>query len=62
MCQKAKRSYQKDLATFQEARETNAQALVADDINQGINGSAMPGGDKFLVLNFEWVLVYSVPR
>ncbi|XP_051146356.1 zinc finger protein ZOP1 [Andrographis paniculata] len=34
---KAKRSYQKDLATFQEARETNAQALVADD------EFAMPG-------------------
>ncbi|GFP84547.1 ww domain-binding protein 4 [Phtheirospermum japonicum] len=36
---KAKRSYQKDLATFQEARESNAQ-----DINQGTgDGSAMPG-------------------
>lgn len=40
---KAKRSYQKDLATFQEARETNAQALVADNNDQGINGLAMPG-------------------
>lgn len=27
MCQKAKRSYQKDVASFQEARNSNALAL-----------------------------------
>ncbi|KAK4477055.1 hypothetical protein RD792_016257 [Penstemon davidsonii] len=32
---KANKSYQKDLATFQEARDSNAQAL-AEDNNQGI--------------------------
>ncbi|KAH6772648.1 C2H2 and C2HC zinc fingers superfamily protein [Perilla frutescens var. hirtella] len=41
---KAKRSYQKDLASFQEARESNAQALIAEDNNLGTaNGSTMPG-------------------
>jgi hypothetical protein len=29
--QKAKRSYQKDIANFQEARESHAQALNAQD-------------------------------
>ncbi|KAL0365434.1 UNVERIFIED_CONTAM: Zinc finger protein ZOP1 [Sesamum angustifolium] len=42
---KAKRSYEKDLATFREARETNAQALIAEDSNQGTaDGSTMSGG------------------
>ncbi|KAL2254673.1 zinc finger protein ZOP1 isoform X2 [Sesamum indicum] len=41
---KAKRSYEKDLATFREARDTNAQALIAEDSNQGIaDGSTMSG-------------------
>ncbi|KAK6136857.1 hypothetical protein DH2020_029412 [Rehmannia glutinosa] len=41
---KAKRSYQKDLATFREARDSNAQALITEDINQGTgDGSSMPG-------------------
>ncbi|GER56662.1 formin-binding protein-related-like [Striga asiatica] len=41
---KAKRSYQKDLESFKEARETNAQALITEDKNQGTSdGSAMPG-------------------
>ncbi|KAK6159370.1 hypothetical protein DH2020_006684 [Rehmannia glutinosa] len=44
VCQKAKRSYQKDLATFREARDSNAQALITEDINQGTgDGSSMPG-------------------
>ncbi|EYU37706.1 hypothetical protein ABFS83_02G031100 [Erythranthe nasuta] len=41
---KAKRSYQKDLATFKEARESNAQALVSEDNDEGTgHGSSMPG-------------------
>ncbi|KAL6514269.1 hypothetical protein OROHE_019256 [Orobanche hederae] len=41
---KAKRSYQKDLAIFQEARDSNAQALFTEDTGQGSSdGSAMPG-------------------
>ncbi|KAG8368329.1 hypothetical protein BUALT_Bualt15G0034300 [Buddleja alternifolia] len=33
---KAKRSYQKDLATFREARESNAEALIAEGNDQGV--------------------------
>lgn len=41
---KATRSYQKDLASFREARESNAQALIAEDNNLGTaDGSPMPG-------------------
>ncbi|PIN20454.1 Spliceosomal protein FBP21 [Handroanthus impetiginosus] len=41
---KAKRSYQKDLATFQEARDSNVQAIFAEDNDQGTgDGSTMPG-------------------
>ncbi|KAI3446022.1 hypothetical protein Pfo_002687 [Paulownia fortunei] len=41
---KAKHSYQKDLATFREARESNAQALISEDNNQGTgDGSTMSG-------------------
>lgn len=32
---KAKRSYQKDLASFQKARDSNANALLAEDNNKG---------------------------
>ncbi|KAL3538896.1 hypothetical protein ACH5RR_002262 [Cinchona calisaya] len=32
---KAKRSYQKDMASFQEARDSNLQALVAQDDGEG---------------------------
>ncbi|XP_057787443.1 zinc finger protein ZOP1 [Salvia miltiorrhiza] len=39
---KAKRSYQKDLASFQEARESNAQALIGEDLETA-DGSSMPG-------------------
>ncbi|KAK6159382.1 hypothetical protein DH2020_006696 [Rehmannia glutinosa] len=39
-----RRSYQKDLATFREARDSNAQALISEDITQGTgDGSAMSG-------------------
>lgn len=41
--QKANRSYQKDLASFQEARESNAQALIEDN---DLGTADMPGGDK----------------
>ncbi|KAL2512163.1 C2H2 and C2HC zinc fingers superfamily protein [Abeliophyllum distichum] len=41
---KAKRSYQKDLAVFQEARDSNAQALVSEDSGRGIaKGSTVSG-------------------
>lgn len=46
LSQKAKRSYQKDLASFQEARESNAQDLETAD------GSSMPGGNKNWFCNF----------
>ncbi|KAK3024531.1 hypothetical protein RJ639_043723 [Escallonia herrerae] len=39
---KAKHSYQKDISTFQEARESNANALVAQEDGQG---TAMFGGE-----------------
>ncbi|EPS63616.1 hypothetical protein M569_11168, partial [Genlisea aurea] len=40
----ASRSYQKDLATFQEARDSNAQSLINEDGDQGTGyGSSMPG-------------------
>ncbi|XP_073310010.1 zinc finger protein ZOP1-like [Primulina huaijiensis] len=37
---KAKRSYQKDLASFQEARDSNANALLAEDNNKGTGGGS----------------------
>ncbi|KAK3025619.1 hypothetical protein RJ639_042117 [Escallonia herrerae] len=40
--EKAKHSYQKDISTFQEARESNANALVAQEDGQG---TAMFGGE-----------------
>ena len=44
--QKAKRSYQKDVTTFKEARDSNANALVAQENGQGTaNGSAFSGGE-----------------
>lgn len=33
--QKAKRSYQKDMASFREARDSNLQAFVAQDGGEG---------------------------
>lgn len=38
VCQKAKRSYQKDIATFREARESNANALAQEDDSSTANG------------------------
>lgn len=59
MCQKANRSYQKDLASFREARESNAQAIITEDPDDGPGqGSTMPGGDKIGFLFF--VLVLSI--
>ncbi|KAM7479211.1 hypothetical protein LguiA_027424 [Lonicera macranthoides] len=41
---KAKRSYQKDITTFQEARDSNALALAAEDDDKGAaKGSAISG-------------------
>ncbi|XP_059647756.1 zinc finger protein ZOP1 [Cornus florida] len=43
---KAKRSYQKDMATFKESRDSNAHALVAQENGQGTSkGSTIPGGE-----------------
>ncbi|KAA8545915.1 hypothetical protein F0562_020634 [Nyssa sinensis] len=43
---KAKRSYQKDVATFQEARESNAHALIAQEDGRGTaKGSVISGGE-----------------
>ncbi|KAL8541328.1 hypothetical protein ACS0TY_002540 [Phlomoides rotata] len=40
---KANRSYQKDLASFREARESNAQALINEDPDEGPGDGSMPG-------------------
>ncbi|KZV41156.1 WW domain-binding protein 4, partial [Dorcoceras hygrometricum] len=37
---KANRSYQKDLASFQEARDSNANALLVDDNDKGTGGGS----------------------
>uniref|UniRef100_A0A5B6ZI14 Matrin-type domain-containing protein n=1 Tax=Davidia involucrata TaxID=16924 RepID=A0A5B6ZI14_DAVIN len=45
---KAKRSYQKDVATFREARDSNVHALVAQDDGRGTaKGSAFSGEWEF---------------
>lgn len=50
--QKAKRSYQKDMASFQQARDSNLQALAALEDGEGTAGG-FSGGTK----NFEVMLL-----
>lgn len=50
--QKAQRSYQKDISTFKEARNSNAQALISQEDGQGASkGSTISAGESFLLIS-----------